>query len=187
MQTYIALLRGVNVSGKNKLNMAELKMMLEDWWKYKQVETYIQTGNIIFQYENIPPKVLATDIHNSIRDTFGYEVPVLVMTKANFLNTVDNNPFLEESKVLDPKFLHVTFLEDIPVLALVPKVLEADNGSEEIRWVRDKLYLYYPDGYGRAKMTNNKIEIKLKVNATTRNWRTCNKLADMLRAYEEEF
>lgn len=182
MYRYIALLRGINVSGKNKLLMKDLKVLL-DRWKYKSVQTYIQSGNIVFEREEkLPPKVLATDIHRLLEDTFGYDIPVMVFEQDYWVETVENNPFLESNEDLDIKYLHVTFLEEEPARDLLPKVLEADTGTEQLRLAKDKLYLYYPDGYGRAKMTNNKIEIKLKVTATTRNWKTCKKLYEMVQA-----
>jgi uncharacterized protein (DUF1697 family) len=180
MYKYIALLRGINVGGKNKLLMKELKQCLEKAG-FLNVQTYIQSGNLVFELkEKQSSKEIAIQIQHTIKNTFDYLLPVHVFHQTDWISLIKNNPFLMENNTLDIKYLHVTFLQDVPSPTLLPKVLKVDTGTEQLKLVEDKLYLYYPDGYGRAKMTNNKIETKLQVTATTRNWKTCQKLYEII-------
>jgi uncharacterized protein (DUF1697 family) len=112
MQTYISILRGINVSGQKKINMKELKAMYESL-SYQNVITYIQSGNVVFRSEKADEKVLAKTIEDAINAKFGFDVPVLVLTEKELRATIKNNPFLKEQDILIEK-LHVTFLQQKP-------------------------------------------------------------------------
>lgn len=172
---YIALLRGINVSGKRKIKMADLREMCEKMGLEK-VQTYIQSGNIIFENEEEEAAVLEKALKTQIQTTFGFDVPVMVMTQAYLQEVVENNPFLQQNEALETKLLHVTFLAAKPSEDLVEALKEKDYGTDEFEVVENRVYLYFPNGYGRTKLTNNIFEKKLQVAATTRNWRTLNKL-----------
>ncbi|MGB0177956.1 MAG: DUF1697 domain-containing protein [Owenweeksia sp.] len=176
MKTYIALLRGINVSGQKKMPMAQLRGQLEKLG-LKDVQTYIQSGNIVFRYADTPAAGISNAIASMIQEEYGFEVPVQVLTIADLEGAVRNNPFLPEHKE-DLKLLHVTYLEDNPSEDLLKKLNAASRNDRFI--TKGKLiYLYCPDGYGRTKLTNTFFESKLKLKATTRNWKTTLKLLEI--------
>ncbi len=171
---YIALLRGINVSGHKKILMADLrKLLLEKG--LKNVQTYIQSGNVIFE-SNKDTESLSKDISTYIYNEYKFEVPVLVKTAAELKVAINNNPFLKEGIDKNIKKLYVTFLSETPKKENA-KVLLGLNYSPDKFVLQDNLiYSYFPNGVGRSKMTINIFENKLKVYATSRNWNTLNKL-----------
>lgn len=177
MEVYIALLRGINVSGAKKIKMADLRAALAEL-AYKNLKTYIQSGNIVFAANEKTPEDLETEIKQKIQDQFGYDVPVKVLTLEALKVAVAENPFLQEGEP-DPRQLYVTFIKG----AIREGGIEALKGHikepEDFRLIGDRIYLYLPLGAARTKLDNNSIEAKLKVQATTRNWRTSNKLIEM--------
>ena len=177
MKKYIAMLRGINVSGQKMIKMTDLKTLLTDLG-LKQVETYIQSGNIVFQYQYQPERTLEKMIEDKIQDHYGFQVPTMVRTPDAFQYVVDHNPFLKDTDK-DTKRQYITFLSEKPAEEQI-KALETVNYEPE-EYVLDErtIFFYSPNSYGRAKMNNNFFEKKLKVKATTRNWRTVNKLLEM--------
>lgn len=174
METYVSILRGINVSGHKLIKMDALREMFVQMGLV-QVQTYIQSGNVIFQTKKSDTILLATKIEKEIAATFGFDVPVLVMS-ADQLNTIiQENPFLNDSEK-DPAFFHITFLA-APPHNLDMALLEAKKAAHEaINITAQAVYLYCPKGYGNTKLNNTFLEAKLKVKATTRNWKTCNEL-----------
>lgn len=177
MKTYIALLRGINVSGQKKIKMADLRAQLQAL-PIQNIQTYIQSGNIVFEGASTANSDLANQIEQNIKQNYGFEVPVLIKSPEDLKNTLENNPFLKDSNK-DIKRFYVTFLAEAPAPDLVEKLKEVDYSPEEYVILNDSIYFYSPQGYGRAKMNNNFFEKKLKVSATTRNWRTIHKLLEM--------
>lgn len=174
---YIILLRGINVSGKNKLKMADLRAMLEGM-NFADVQTYIQSGNIIIESAETPNSTLEERVKTQIMDTFGYDVPVLALTVDELQDIFSNNPFLTKRNE-DITKLHVTILKQIADNERVDMIKYIKHKTDEFE-IKDKLiYLFCPDGYGRTKFTNNFFESKLKVQATTRNWKTITKLVEL--------
>ena len=176
MPTYIALLRGINVSGQKKIKMADLRTHLSELG-YGNLQTYIQSGNIVFSSAEEDAAVLEGQIHEKIKEKYGFEVPVLVLQPEDFTAVLDRNPMQEERH--DRKRLYVTFLASEPVPEKKAKLSELDYSPEEYVLDGKVIYFFSPTGYGRAKMNNNFFEQKLKVKATTRNWNTVNKLLAM--------
>lgn len=172
---YIALLRGINVGGKRKVKMADLQAMCTKIG-LQEVQTYIQSGNVIFENAEEDTSVLEKALQEQIMATFGFEVPVMVMTQAYLQEVADNNPFLKLKEDLDTKLLHVTFLAEKPAEDLIQVLREKDYGTDEFEVIKNRVYLYFPNGYGRTKLTNTVFEKKLQVAATTRNWKTVGKL-----------
>lgn len=173
MKTYIVLLRGINVSGKNKLPMKDLREMLEKM-KFKNVSTYIQSGNILLQ-SNSSKSEIAQIIHESINTKFGYSIPVIVRTPEEWKKAIDNYPFsLENEKIVAFSFLENRVdHEEIEVKGI---------NDDQYEIVNDVVYLYCPSGFGKTKLTNNIIEKKLEVAATTRNLRTTLKMLELSKA-----
>ena len=178
MKTYIAILRGINVSGQKKVPMAELRRILADKGLVN-LQTYIQSGNLVFR-SSLDTDVIVNTIKNSIQGYFGFQVPTLVIVSGDMKEVVNNNPFPEA----DLSKLHVTFLADSPDLQLAGSIPPSDNPNEAYL-IKDRvIYVYCPDGYGRTKINNMFFEKHLKITATTRNWKTCSKLLEMAQAYE---
>ncbi|MEM6764360.1 MAG: DUF1697 domain-containing protein [Bacteroidota bacterium] len=173
MATYISLLRGINVSGQKKIKMADLRTLLAETG-LRDVRTYIQSGNIICPFEK-GEEVLSQHIQGAIQKSYGFEVEVFSYPSAFFEKTIQENPYVEEKIGRS----YVTFLSDIPEAEKVESLQEVDYAPEEWHLIGNRIYFYSPLGYGRAKMNNNFFEKKLKVHATTRNWRTVLKMREM--------
>ncbi|WP_297090838.1 DUF1697 domain-containing protein [uncultured Draconibacterium sp.] len=177
MKKYIALLRGINVSGKNSIKMAQLRAMFGAAG-FKSVKTYIQSGNVLFFSENDNPGELEVLIEKQIEKDFGFCVPVMVFALDDFQKTVQDNPFLS-NETLDNSYLHITFLDAGFKSQQETKLsLQMQNG--ERYFLSEKaIYIYCPNGYGKTKLTNNYIEKVFKTRATTRNLKTVLKLLEM--------
>ena len=174
---YIVLLRGINVGGKKRVKMIDLKNLFGAL-DLKHVKTYLQSGNAIFDYDTTDEILLANEIEKKIYESFGFEVKVVLRTTDELANIVRKNPFVNEPKVeLDQ--LHVTFMRDIiePKEATCINVIKEEN--ERFIISSKEVYLYCPNGYGRTKLNNSFFEKKLKTVATTRNWRTINSLVEI--------
>jgi uncharacterized protein (DUF1697 family) len=168
MKTFIALFRGINVGGRNKLPMKELTPLLEQH-DCKNVITYIQTGNVIFQRESAP------DNFSSLVEThFGFKPSVMILTKDEYLQAVTNNPF----PTFSGKEVHFYFCKGLPSPD-VDKINTVKAASENYRIIENVFYLHAPDGIGRSKLITN-IEKCLGVAATGRNLNTVSKLVTLL-------
>ncbi len=171
---YISLLRGINVSGQKKIKMADLKKMYESLG-FKKVATYIQSGNVVFESKESSPQQIADTIKAQIAKDFGYEVKVMVFDVDAFTKKVQQHPFSEE----EAPFVYFTFLSAVPENIPQDKIKAAKREGEQIEMIDDMVYFYCKEGYGRSKLSNNFFEQKLKVDATTRNYKTCMKLIEM--------
>lgn len=178
MKKYIALLRGINVSGQKLIKMGELKTHLEQL-NFNNVITYIQSGNIAFEADSSNQKDLAAQIVNKIKEKYGWEVPVIVKSAYEMKLIAENNPFLNHRKE-DISKLYVTFLADEPDIELVNKFRTINYEPDKFVVVDKVLYGFIPVSYGNTKFSNNFIESKLKTTATTRNWKTVLKLLEMV-------
>lgn len=174
MNTYIGLLRGVNVSGQKKIPMAELREALSKSG-LMNVQTYIQSGNIIFQSSKENKKILALQIQEIIQLYFGFEVPVLVFISKDLKQIFDKCPFRQDKK----ENSYFTFLYKKPKKDLVLEVSNITYPNEDFFITQDCIYFYCSVGYGKAKCNNNFFEQKLKVTATARNYKTVQKLLSL--------
>ena len=178
MEAYISLLRGVNVSGQKMMKMPDVKALYEEL-EFKDVITYIQSGNIIFKAgKKISEQDLSKKIAERIRRKYGFDVPVTIRTLAEMKKTISLNPFLKK-KEIDRERLYVTFLEEKPTKEGQKKLEEFDPSPDKFIIVGREVYLHCPNGYGNSKISNNFFESKLKITATTRNWKTVNTLVDL--------
>jgi uncharacterized protein (DUF1697 family) len=174
MVTYIAILRGINVGGKRMIKMDALKQLFLSLG-FSNIETYIQSGNVIFKSKKLNEDKLANIISEAIKNVFTYDVPTIVKNVDELKNIITNNPFTKDkSKLIE--FLHVTFLNAIPTKENVEIITKLDFGDDAFSIIDNAVYLYCPNGYSNSKLTNSFLENKLKVTATTRNWKTCNEL-----------
>lgn len=177
MQTYIALLRGINVGGQKKIKMVELRSTLEKL-ELKEVRTYIQSGNIVFASDKTNKNTIAELIHSVIKTDFGFSVPTLVVTAREIEEILDKNPFSEEEAAQ----LYFVLLKNVPNQDLVEEFNAIKFENEEFHISDRCVYLNCKTAYGKAKLGNNLIERKLKVEATTRNLRTMKKLVEMAKS-----
>jgi uncharacterized protein (DUF1697 family) len=175
MKTYIALFRGINVGGKNKLPMKDLVATLENVG-CRDVATYIQSGNAVFRSGEQDASLLSGRIGTAIRERHSFEPQVLLLESDEMERAMRSNPFPEAES--EPKTLHLYFL------AVPPERPDLD-ALEGIKGVRERfvlgdgvLYLHAPDGLGRSKLAAN-VEKLLGVPATARNWRTVRKVMEM--------
>ena len=177
METYIALLRGINVSGHKIIKMAELKKMFENL-DFQKVRTYIQSGNVVFQTTQTDIPEIEKLLRNAIENTFGFEVHVKILNSVELKSALEKNPFPKD-KSLDIKQHYFVFLDQIPSEENwnVLKIMEL-NG-EQLVLSKKVLFVYYKNGAGQSKLTTNLIESKLKVAATARNLNTTKKLLEM--------
>ena len=167
---FVALLRAVNVSGQNRVPMAELRALLEGLG-LRAVRTYLQSGNVVFEAEGDDAAVQAGAVRRVIGDAFGIDVSVIALSAAELAGVAAGNPFLADA---DEKVLHVTFLER-PVDAAAfggLKLPAAPGEAAALAASGGLVYLHLPHGYGRTKLNNAWFERALRVRATTRNWRT---------------
>lgn len=158
--------------------MADLAALYESLG-LANVRTYIQSGNVVFEAANGKTKKLIQDIERAIRKSYGFEVPVLVRTRAEMHATINANPFLKE-KDIDSSKLHVSFLERAPEISAVSRFSPSPLGQDRYVIKGADVFLYCPGGYGKTKLSNTFLEKQLGVLATTRNWKTVNELNRML-------
>jgi len=168
MTPYIALLRGINVGGNNKIPMKELCSLLEAAG-FETVKTYIQTGNLFFHHISLFPKDVAEIISSLIKTEFGFKPSVLVLTVSEYKKALDGNPYPEAEE--QPKAVHLYFLEQRALEPNIEKLTELKATSETFHLTDAVFYLHAPDGIGRSKLAA-KVEKILGVPTTARNWRS---------------
>jgi uncharacterized protein (DUF1697 family) len=178
MKKYLALLRGVNVSGKNLIKMKDFQAILQENG-LDNVTTYIQSGNIIFESQLSDNKEVENKISQLISKKYGFDVPVIILTLTKLENLIEYNPFSAEANEEPTKVL-ISFFTDLPSTELINKFKAVNYETERFKFEGKYAYLYCMNGYGKAKINNNFFENKLKVKATTRNWKTVLKLFEMM-------
>jgi len=183
MPKYLALIRGINVSGKKIIKMEELRNLMESLG-YGSVKTYIQSGNIIFESTGRSKIKVAAGIEALIEGHFGHDVTVFVLDAKDVAKAIDNNPFVtgREPEAAGFKKIYVTFLSEVPTEENMEKLRQAPIGNDRIELVGEVLYFMLESKASDTKLSNNLIESKLKVRATTRNWNTTLKLVEMLQS-----
>jgi len=174
---FVALLRGINVGGKNILPMSEFRELLRALG-CEDLATYIQSGNAVFRHHKTAAE-LSLLLSEAVRSRFGFEVPVMVLTASEFGAIAAVNPFAAEEA--EPKFMHVWFLRERAANANTQRIDEMACESEMYLLTDSAFYLYAPDGIGRSRLAGN-VERCLAVPATARNRRTLDKIGSMLDA-----
>lgn len=179
MSTFVVLLRGVNVSGKNKLPMADLRAATAAAG-FENARSYIQSGNLVVDAKNSSAKQVASRINELISDEFGLDVPVIVRTPTQWRAVADSNPHLAEG--VDSRQLAVAFLNRRTRAGDAGKLDTIKLGDDRYVLSGSEIYLDLVSGAGRTKLTNAAIEKKLGVIATSRNLRTIAKIDAMLES-----
>ena len=174
MNTYIALLKGINVGGHKKVPMAELREILSKSG-FKNVQTYIQSGNVILESSENNKRDIEETIKKAIFDHFGFEVSVLVKTRQDLKQIFDDSPFPKEKK----KASYFMMLHDTPEDDLVKIASKKVYEGEAYEIIKDCIYFFCAKGYGQAKFNVNFFERKLKTFATSRNYNTMVKLLSL--------
>jgi uncharacterized protein (DUF1697 family) len=168
---YVALFRGINVGGHHSIRMDELKR-LHEFLGMQDVLSFIQSGNIVFRSDGPQDPVrLVTLIEDAFEKRFGFHSKVLVRTGAE-LTTIIAGCHFESRDSLDPRRLVVMFMSAVPGDREQTDLLQSASGPEELKFSGTELYIYYPDGMGRSRLSNSVIEKKLKTFGTARNWNT---------------
>jgi uncharacterized protein (DUF1697 family) len=170
MTTYIAFLRGINVGGKNKVPMLELRQALENA-NFKNVRTYIQSGNVVLDSTLVSTDAISVTIGKTILDTFGFDIPVLVKTRKQVEVIISDTPYGDEELISNNKTYFVLLFESPPQqLQAIFKAMNFPNEAFQI--TESCIHLMCFNGYGKAKLSSKLIETKLNVIATARNYRT---------------
>ena len=175
--SYVALLRGINVGGKHKVPMAELRELCESLG-CRDVRTYIQSGNLVFAANKADAGKLPERLAASIEEQFGFAVPVVLRSKAQWQRVAAAHPFIE--RAVEDRFLHVAFLSAKPKAADVRKLDPERSPPDEFVVDGSTIYSYLELG-ARSKLTIDYYERVLSVTATARNWRTVQTIDGMLR------
>jgi len=176
---HVALLRGINVGGKNKLPMKDLVSIFEAVG-CADVQTYIQSGNVIFGANAPKAKGVAAAVSDAIAAKLSLRVPVIQRDAKAFGDVVTRHPLMKRGA--DPATLFVMFLADRPK-AVDVKRLDPDRSPGDTFVVTGReIYVSCPNGAARSKLTNDYFDRALGTISTTRNWRTCLRLAEMLGA-----
>lgn len=179
--THVALLRGINLAGRNKVAMADLREVVSSLG-HTDVSTYIQSGNVVFTAADSPS--LAANLERAIRDSLGVSPSVVVLTRNELAQVIANNPYPDEP---NPRALHAVFLVEPPTAetadALAAALRRVEGSRDSATLVGRTVYLHTPNGFGRSKLAELLVQSgKPELTGTGRNWATVTKLLTMLDA-----
>lgn len=177
MPVYVTLLRGINVGGNKRVKMERLRQSFEELG-FEQVQTFIQSGNVVYKTRSFSSTTLSAKIENKLLLDFGFPVPVVSRTREEMMKTVGNNPFAGAPGV-DAERLHVMFLAESPAPAAMEKLNALSWGDDQWRNLGREIYLYLPNGVAESKLMKSPLDRILSVVNTTRNWKTVNSIQKM--------
>jgi uncharacterized protein (DUF1697 family) len=176
MNIHVAFLRGINVGGRKVIKMQDLKALFESL-DFHNVRTFIQSGNVIFAAaEELD---LQNRIERKLEEVFGYKVTAIIRTARELEQVIQGNPFVGSA---DDGMLYVTFLAEAPTAEAIDRLASHKDGVDDVHVVNREVYLVCRNGYSKTMFSNNFLESKLRVQATTRNWQTVNRIASMARS-----
>lgn len=177
MNRYIAFLRAINVGGYRKIKMHDLREMLENMG-FRNVQTYIQSGNIVFDADESDPTVLSQTIEKQINSKFGHDVPVMIRTPEELKNLIEKNPFEGDDE--DPFKVYVLFFLKPPSKEKQQKLKDLSSDIERFEFVDGDLFsLVNKKTEKKVNFSNGFVEKVIGIPGTNRNWRTVNKMLDM--------
>jgi uncharacterized protein (DUF1697 family) len=180
VNTWIALLRGINVGGRNRLPMKSLSLILESAG-YEQVRTYIQSGNVVFKGNVNCVDQFGEKIGRAIEKEHGFCPAIRLITADELRAAIASNPYPQAAS--EPKSLHLFFLERPLQEELISDVSRLLSETESLTVVGSLLYLYAPDGVARSRFAN-RVDKVLQMKTTARNWRTVMKLEELVSTIE---
>jgi uncharacterized protein (DUF1697 family) len=181
MSVFISLLRGINVGGNKKIAMADLRDLYESLG-LAGARTLLQSGNVVFRADG-ESAALTGRIEAAIEARFGFHVAVLMRTRDDLDGIITEQPF-SAGQLAEPSKVAVAFLAETPNAAALATLNEDHDGPEIIHSQGQELYIYYTEGMGRSKLTNNFIENRLNTTSTVRNWNTINKLQALALSFD---
>lgn len=179
MTVYIAFLRGINVGGHKIIKMAELRVLLETMG-LTHVQTYIQSGNILFKSEEQSDQLIKT-IENKLMTTFDFSVPVILRTSTELYKIIADCPFSVDN-LAEGESIHLSLLAERPSKEAVNQLFQFQSDQDEFHIEGTEIYLYL-----RQSIRNSKLAVrlqKLDVHSTLRNWKTVRKLEELAKAME---
>ena len=177
-QTFIALLRGINVSGKNKIPMAKLRSICTGI-KCKDVQTYIQSGNVVFT-SGLSAESLEVRLERAIEQEFGFSIPVVVRSASSWSRYVKGNPFPDEADK-EGSWVLLSLPKLPPKASVASELQQRAKQGERVVKKGDAIWIHYANGIGRSKLTPALLDRHAGSAVTARNWRTVLKLHEMLR------
>jgi uncharacterized protein (DUF1697 family) len=194
MPIYTSMLRGINVGGHKRVKMDELRKSFETLG-FEQVQTYIQSGNVVFKAGKVSTLKLSKRIEEAILRDFRFPVSVISRSSDELAAVIEGNPFLKERSLdkekidkekfdkekIDLERLHVMFLSEAPALAALKKLGELTAAPDQLRPIDREIYFYLPNGVSGSVLMKSPVDRILAVVTTTRNWRTVNSLHQMCR------
>ena len=175
MNRYVALIRGINVTGNNLIKMERLRALFEECG-CSNVRTYIQSGNVIFDSKKAAPSCAAF-IEKFLETELGKPIAVHLRTSAQLGAIIAANPFAKEKNV-EPARLAVSFLHGPPAKERLAALKALDSGRDRFVARGNEIYVYCPDGFGRSKLASGMDRV-LGVRSTSRNWNTVTTLYEM--------
>jgi uncharacterized protein (DUF1697 family) len=177
MPTFVAMLRGINLGPHKRVKMDALRKSFESLG-LKKVQTYIQSGNVIFKAGKSSPAVLRKKIEAQIASDFGFSSLAILRSQDQLGKVVTANPFLKQSAAIHEK-LHVIFLSETPEADVLKQLEGLTKSPDASCCLGQEIYLLLPNGFAQSSMIHNPLERKLLTRATTRNWRSVNNIYQM--------
>ena len=183
MTVIVALLRGVNLASHNRIKMEALRSLHESLG-LKDVQTYIQSGNVIFKTSDTNLVRLRNRIEKAMEQTVGFRPDVILRTVSDLRDVIARNPFAKR-RGIDPSRLLVTFLSGDPAPEARDRALAIEADPEELKIYGRELYIYFPNGLARPKLSIARLEKALDTSGTGRNWNTVKKLMEIADKLEK--
>lgn len=180
MTIQIALLRGINVGGKHRVPMAELRTLLEAQG-LTDPRTLLQSGNAVFDAGRKSAASVETMLEAALHKQFGFAIDFMVRSAAEWQRVIDDNPFADAAKKSPGHFI-VMFLKHKPTAKQVAAATDVVAGPEEIQFAGREAYIIFPNGIGKSKLNFPKLEKQIGCSGTMRNWNTVLKLAELAKA-----
>jgi uncharacterized protein (DUF1697 family) len=172
---FLALLRGINVGGKNIIAKDDLRTCFEDIG-CTSVRTYIQSGNVIFGGTAAAVRKAPDLVAAGIQQRWGYDVPVIIRTAAELTAAIKRSPFVAQA---DPAHLSIAFLAAKPSAAKIATLDPDRSPGDRFEVLGREIHLYAPNGVARSRLTNRYFDTKLSTDSTARNWKTVHKLIEL--------
>lgn len=181
MRVAVSLLRGINVGGRNKIRMADLRDMYRDLG-LSNVQSLLQSGNVLFETAEADLAGVGRELEAAIRAAFGLDIHVILRSSAEFDEVFSRHRF-SDAQLLEPRKIAVVFLSDAADGAAVDQLRESNPGQEILQANGRELYIFYSDGMARSKLDSSRIERALGLHSTARNWNTCTRISKLLAEY----
>jgi uncharacterized protein (DUF1697 family) len=166
------------MTGHNSMKMTDLADLYRKLG-HKNITTYIQSGNVIFDCEKeLPEPVLSAEIEDLILKKFSYKIPVMIRTVEEMRHLIMLNPFLPEAR-LNPEKMAVIFLHEEATISQINNVIDIEYPPDKFQIIGREIYIFCPNGFGKTKLYTNFFENKMGVTGTARNWKTITKLLEI--------